>query len=145
MEEAAPAQKDEAVVAELKLLKGLVEHQQHQLVEMKAQAATSSITQTLQWGISNSARFNFTYWIGCNNQALESAGLVEGILGAFMQGMGQSLPAGAKLEQGWGTATPEQETAFRDKLGEQIHSLTGSKPRMVPSKQAEGRFAIYRV
>lgn len=95
-------------------------------------------TQALQWGISNVEIGQFDYHD--NRYQKRSGNFVRAILMAFMEGDGYWLGNECSTEHG--TVTDAGRQSFRDKLSTHIHSLTGTKPRIV--KEGD-RYAIYRV
>jgi len=78
----------------------------------------------------------------CDGSILHrSTDLVNSILFSFRAGRGHVLPWG-HLGRDARDYTEKSRQAFRDRIAQQIHELTGQKPRLVKSKQ-DGRYTIH--
>ena len=97
--------------------------------------------QTLSFAMQNAVLVSFTYF---DTYSKESSTLVSNIMISFRRGFGYHLPDGTLqnidkhyYKEKWEKSNKD----FRDKLVEQIHGLTGTKPRVV--REGDGPFAIY--
>ena len=80
-----------------------------------------------------------------NRMGKKSTEYVAEVLGYFMQGRGARVPDAFTFgPTGQGRTDenkPARQLAFREKLGDQIHSLTGKKPTW--AVETDGTNAIY--
>ena len=125
----------EALVAEVSMIKKSTETLINTVGELKSNSATQSKIQSLQWAISNSNIGSFKYF--SKGQCHNSACLVQGILGSFMQNGGYYINGRSKEMN---SQNGKGEKEFRDLLVAQIHQLTGVKPVV---DLFEGEYAIY--
>lgn len=116
-----------------------------------------AITGTLQWAISNASVGSFKYQEPRTDSfgksyylAISSEALVRDILLSFMERTGRWLSNDLykKATAFSRDLNDEKNTqSCRDALSQQIHSLTGTKPRIVKEKNKDGveQWEIYRV
>ena len=111
----------------------------------KLDAVGSSIqVQILQTAMLHSEVGEFEHYVS-DHRSAKSAAFVALVLGAFMRGLGYPVPGEYTFgADGWGGTEGDKaarQLAFREKLGTQIHSLTGKKPRW--EVQTDGTYAIF--
>jgi hypothetical protein len=101
--------------------------------------------QSLQWAMANASLGQFTCYkvantsYGSHSQTM-SVDIVKRLLGAFMRGMGAYVETHYLETAGYGRHVEDQSEKFLDALVEQIHVLTGQKPRVV---KEGGKTAMY--
>ena len=102
--------------------------------------------QTLQWAIANVSVAQFTCYkptsSAYNFQQITSSDIVKRILCHFMRGCGSYIDTYYLESPGYGRQQDGLFDKFLNALVEQIHMLTGQKPRVV--KEGE-KTAMYYV
>ena len=113
-----------------------------QLKTQGAEAKQAALVQSLQWALCNATIGEFEYYDADYGGSKRSGQLVKNALNLFMRGKGMLVGNGSTLSHSYrGSCTEEERQAFRDKLSEHIHGLTGMKPRFV--KQDNGAYAVW--
>ena len=116
--------------------------------KLEDKVAHQTKLQNLAFAIQNATVNEFEYIDETNNSfgtRSQSSSLVRTILLSFRRGFGSYLPKG-KLENvsssSYDKSKWEESTkAFRNKVVNQIHGLTGRKPRL--DQDVDGSFVIY--
>lgn len=121
------------------------------LTSLEGSIVKESKLQALAFGIENAELQAFEYYEARENSSYygyhnrkKSSDLVRSILFGFRRNIGWYLPDGAmgEIDKSANKEKWEQSNKdFRDKLVTQIHSLLGTKPRVV--KEKDGRYTIY--
>mmetsp|Transcript_21474 Transcript_21474/g.44176 ORF Transcript_21474/g.44176 Transcript_21474/m.44176 type:complete len:196 (-) Transcript_21474:3431-4018(-) len=119
-------------------------------LEQKVVLQTQEITkqtklQNLSFALQNAKLNSFEYHVHAHNSYCrkDSSDLAQDIIFSFRQGYGHFLPNGCLNDcYGYDKAEWEKDKKdFREKLVNQIHGLTGTKPRV--EKKEDARFVIY--
>jgi len=132
----------ESMDAKINTLNQNVDNLKEQMEEVKKTVTNQTKLQNLSWAIHNSKMNEFTYYE--SRGSIESGELVRKILFSFRRGFGHYLPDEAYLQQPYYLRDEAEKkksaSEFRTQLIDQIHALTGQKPRIVAENS---RFAIY--
>ena len=93
--------------------------------------------QRLQWAMSNPGLFGFDYWISGAKYNSGDSGMVQSVIGSWMQDYGRWFAPNHFLER-----SPSDKARsfkeFREALSRQIGHLTGVKPRWTEEESYDG-------
>lgn len=121
---------------------------EERMASLEKQVTTQSKMQSLEFAMDHTKLDSFQFYLESKDsyayvQTQQSCDFVTNILMSFRRNFGYYLPGGTMTQirrddqERWEKSNEE----FRNKLITQIHTLTGTKPRVV--KEADGRHAIY--
>jgi hypothetical protein len=115
-------------------------------IKLNAKLEADAKESILRWAIENCKVNEFTYHGDeCDEYTMQSGELVREILFQFRKGNGRWLPATATLDRNYqylNEADREDAVSFfHDELVDQIHELTGQKPRVVYDEK--GKYSIW--
>mmetsp|Transcript_24522 Transcript_24522/g.44347 ORF Transcript_24522/g.44347 Transcript_24522/m.44347 type:complete len:192 (-) Transcript_24522:177-752(-) len=106
---------------------------------LEEQVANQTKLQALAFAMDHAEQGSFTYRTYTSYSTQQSSALIPGIVLSFRRNMGNYIPEG-KVESGEGDESTQKKN-FHEALINQIHSLTGTKPKI--QKGANGNYAIY--
>jgi hypothetical protein len=117
-----------------------------EVTDLKLEVTDLKRTQLLAAGIQNCFYNSFKYYEDLKEISSET--LVRHILFSFQKGMGLYISNVAALQK-HGISDSEEKVrksqqGFRDSLVDQIHALTGEKPRIAEPSKAGANYAIYK-
>jgi hypothetical protein len=104
---------------------------------LEEQVSNQTKLQALAFAIDHAEQGSFTYRTYNSYSTQQSSALIPGIVLSFRRNMGNYIPDGRSGEGDEST----QKKNFHEALINQIHSLTGTKPKI--QMEANGKYAIY--
>jgi hypothetical protein len=104
---------------------------------LEEEVAYQTKLQAFAFAIDHAEQGSFTYRTYNSYSTQQSSALIPGIVLSFRRNMGNYIPDGRSGEGDEST----QKKNFHEALINQIHSLTGTKPKI--QLEANGKYAIY--
>jgi hypothetical protein len=104
---------------------------------LEEEVAYQTKLQALAFAMDHTEQGSFTYHTYSPYSTQQSSALIPGIILAFRRNVGMYIPDGTSPGEG----DESTQKNFHEALIKQIHSLTGTKPKI--QLEANGKYAIY--
>lgn len=126
--------------SKLNTLDQSISNLKEEVAKMNSAMANQAKNQRLEWAISNAGINSFKHHEKGGFSLVESTAIVQSVLLSFKKGPGHYITDRSMTGYRYGQNAEEGEKQFRDALSNQIHALTGQKPRIA---LADNGYAIY--